>query len=374
MARYICSVCGYVHDESQADAWDNLPADWTCPVCGATKAQFESSGTATVEPDPSAEVAPSTEVTPSAARPTNRVLQSHRLFGYLFVGIYVLLLVQMIPRLWGYQIEFPPRTVLHFGLGLAVGVVLLLKIAIVRFFRRLDQSLVPMLGTFILVASVVLIGVSVPFAFQEALATGRLLTEENLARVETLLAQTGLEPERCADLASADSLRAGQRVLRRECVQCHDLRTVLAKPRTPANWRQTVKRMADRTTMLEPLGETQQWQVTAYLVALSPQLQRSVQQLREQQQQRDTTSPPNVAAGSNTPEPAAYDAAMAKGLFEAKCAQCHETSLVTDAPPGTGQEARQLVQRMVEEGLEATAPELDQITRYLTETFTKPGE
>ena len=42
MARYECSVCGYVYDESKEDTpWADLPHDWTCPVCAAAKAQFE---------------------------------------------------------------------------------------------------------------------------------------------------------------------------------------------------------------------------------------------------------------------------------------------------------------------------------------------
>ena len=38
MARYICNVCEYVHDEqSSGQQWDDLPEDWVCPVCGSPK-------------------------------------------------------------------------------------------------------------------------------------------------------------------------------------------------------------------------------------------------------------------------------------------------------------------------------------------------
>ncbi len=41
MARYECSVCGYVYDEDQEGVpWDSLPGDWVCPVCGAGKEDF----------------------------------------------------------------------------------------------------------------------------------------------------------------------------------------------------------------------------------------------------------------------------------------------------------------------------------------------
>ena len=50
MDRYVCSVCGYVYDPAEGDPengiepgtrFEDLPADWTCPVCGAEKDQFE---------------------------------------------------------------------------------------------------------------------------------------------------------------------------------------------------------------------------------------------------------------------------------------------------------------------------------------------
>lgn len=48
--KYTCSVCGYVYDPEKGDPehgikpgtpFSDLPADWTCPICGADKSQFE---------------------------------------------------------------------------------------------------------------------------------------------------------------------------------------------------------------------------------------------------------------------------------------------------------------------------------------------
>ena len=40
--KYICSVCGYVYDESQeAVPFNELPDDWKCPLCGAPKKVFK---------------------------------------------------------------------------------------------------------------------------------------------------------------------------------------------------------------------------------------------------------------------------------------------------------------------------------------------
>ncbi len=50
MDKYVCSVCGYVYDPEQGDpdngidpgtAFADLPDDWTCPICGASKDEFE---------------------------------------------------------------------------------------------------------------------------------------------------------------------------------------------------------------------------------------------------------------------------------------------------------------------------------------------
>ena len=108
----------------------------------------------------------------------------------------------------------------------------------------------------------------------------------------------------------------------------------------PDAWRQTVRRMADRTTLLDPLDEEQQWQVTAYLVALSPQLQQSVQQMREQQERRDETKQAAASMTGKREEPSAYDAVQAKRLFETKCSECHKLTLVEKKPPDSEDAAR----------------------------------
>jgi mono/diheme cytochrome c family protein len=230
------------------------------------------------------------------------------------------------------------------------------------------------LGTFLLVSSVVLIGISVPSAFREALAAGGVLNEANRQRVSTLLARTGLDQEQCARLTTPDALRQGHRLVRQECIDCHDLRTVLARPRTPENWRQTVRRMADRAMMLNPLEEEEQLLVTAYLVALSPGLQKSTQQLRQEQDRRDQSKRAAAAVAAEETSAVAYDPVAAQQLVETKCSQCHATDILELAPPANEQEAHALVTRMIDEGLEVTEEEINQIVRCLVEKYGKSVE
>ena len=39
--RYQCSVCGYIYDDSKEEIkFEDLPEDWTCPLCGVGKDKF----------------------------------------------------------------------------------------------------------------------------------------------------------------------------------------------------------------------------------------------------------------------------------------------------------------------------------------------
>ena len=49
MTKYVCDICGYEYDPAKGDpeggvapgiAFENLPADWVCPLCGVGKEDF----------------------------------------------------------------------------------------------------------------------------------------------------------------------------------------------------------------------------------------------------------------------------------------------------------------------------------------------
>ncbi len=50
MKKWQCIICGFIYDEEQGlpaegiaagTRWQDIPADWECPVCGASKDDFE---------------------------------------------------------------------------------------------------------------------------------------------------------------------------------------------------------------------------------------------------------------------------------------------------------------------------------------------
>lgn len=49
LRKWQCTVCGFIYDEEEGwpedgiqpgTPWDQVPASWVCPDCGATKSDF----------------------------------------------------------------------------------------------------------------------------------------------------------------------------------------------------------------------------------------------------------------------------------------------------------------------------------------------
>lgn len=49
MQKYECTLCGYIYDPAEGDAdggispgtdFKDIPDDWVCPLCGASKSDF----------------------------------------------------------------------------------------------------------------------------------------------------------------------------------------------------------------------------------------------------------------------------------------------------------------------------------------------
>jgi rubredoxin len=49
MSKFVCDICGYIYDPDLGDPdsgvepgtpFEDLPDDWVCPVCGASKDEF----------------------------------------------------------------------------------------------------------------------------------------------------------------------------------------------------------------------------------------------------------------------------------------------------------------------------------------------
>jgi len=332
---------------------------------------------------------PFDKATRTSAAPAS-LMRLHRVLGWAYAIIYVVMMWEMVPRLWHYQVELPPRTVVHMCLGLTIGVVLLVKISIIRFFRHLEEWM-PYLGVILLLCTVLLCGLSIPFGLREfvlARSAGGagVYSDESRARLATLLPLADFPENADLDeIGSRHGLREGRDVLVTKCVVCHDLKTILVQPRTPSNWWKTVERMAQKPSFDEPMTLGDQYLVTGYLIAISGDLQKSAKEKRLQDQAKvaaiaEVRQEANAVAAQNpaavpgvAPAPLElppFDAAEARTTYEKVCSQCHGLEDIDAKPPTSADEVKTLILRMIaENGLEASRSELDLVYLHMVSSF-----
>jgi len=299
----------------------------------------------------------------------------HRIVGATFVVIYAIMMVQMVPRLWEYQVELPARTIIHACMGITIGFLLVTKIAIIRWFQHFGKAL-PMIGATIMLCTLLLSFLSVPYALR-AHDFGSAETPANLERVARLLAPIDLGRP-TSELLTSAGLEHGREVLTNQCVVCHDLRTILRRPYTPEGWRDVVWRMAEKPQIQRPLREADLAPVTAYLVAITPDIQQSVRMKRASQEK--SGAPEASATGQPTPAAefaaaAALDLSVpatlskAQATYEKQCSACHELSDTDKVAPKSEAYWKDLVHRMNSENEAGiSAPDATLIIAYLAAT------
>ena len=74
--RYICQICGYVYDEAENAPWAELPDDWKCPLCGASKSDFVPEGSPAAAAEPGASGHEDAELKPLTAAETSALCTS----------------------------------------------------------------------------------------------------------------------------------------------------------------------------------------------------------------------------------------------------------------------------------------------------------
>lgn len=299
----------------------------------------------------------------------------HRLLGLMYVVIYVVLMVEMVPRLWEYQFELPARTVIHACMGIMIGILLVTKITIIRWMQHFGTAL-PSIGLGLLSCTIILATLSIPFALQ-AHDFGDALAPANLQRVKRVLSGLEFDQEVSVEsLASRESFEKGLAVLTTKCTDCHDVRTILNKPRNGKSWHSVVKRMAEKPTIGDRIFEGEIPVVTAYLIAITPDLQQSYK--RKKQDQRDQAASATHVQEATAPDvsgkpvAAAPDKAAGEQLLKDKCTDCHELDEIESHGGDTAEGWAAVVRAMVEDqDAELSEDEARQIVAYLAASRPK---
>jgi len=111
--------------------------------------------------------------------------------------------------------------------------------------------------------------------------------------------------------------------------------------------------------------------VIAYLVGISPGLQGAVKERLRQEQLTQTVQTASKKVRAASIPSGGFDIQKAKKLFEAKCSQCHAAKLPDESTMKTSEDVRELVMRMVSNGLAASDDELNSIIAYIVHASMK---
>jgi mono/diheme cytochrome c family protein len=154
----------------------------------------------------------------------DRIIQAHRLAGYLFIALFCIMTWFMIARNKNGPDDLPLRPMLHILIAMVLAPLLLVKVVIARYYKSFTTALVP-LGVTIFTLGFVLI----------ALTAGPFLLRR--AAVKDVSLQTIQMGAARIDLESAEALT------QKRCSRCHALDRVLGARKDARGWLGTIDRM-----------------------------------------------------------------------------------------------------------------------------------
>lgn len=158
-------------------------------------------------------------------RAINKTLvKLHRLFGWIFSAVFIFLIAVMINKVVGYQEEVSPRVALHIVLALGLIPLLVIKISIVRRYKRLSNYLVAF-GPVALGFAVALSGITAGYYFMHS---------KNIKYISI-----GEFDDKILDI------KLGRQVISMKCNKCHTLERVYRAVKSEDGWTSTVNRMAE---------------------------------------------------------------------------------------------------------------------------------
>ena len=137
----------------------------------------------------------------------------HRGLGYVFIVLYAVLLFEMLPRTWQFRVV-TPTGILHGILGVLIGVLLTVKIAVIRRFRTFGHRL-PWIGGTLAATTLITAALGVIPAWRVVRPFARLTPEQ----------------------------AQGREVVSRKCNQCHGASTIASEREDAGKWNRITRKM-----------------------------------------------------------------------------------------------------------------------------------
>ena len=180
-------------------------------------------------------------------RSSNKLLrQLHRILGYLFILIFFIMIIGMIIKVKGINYEFSPRITIHVVLALILIPILIVKILIARFFKRLYPNLV-LIGLLIFFLSFAMVGITAGYIF--------LQSPDKPETLKEVVSEPGkkVKQERGGD------------ILKKKCTICHTLERVNKAKKNETQWKATVDKMIEYIKNPDHLTEEEKTILINYL-------------------------------------------------------------------------------------------------------------
>src|ERR1700691_5496391 len=147
----------------------------------------------------------------------DRIIQAHRMAGYLFIALFCIMTWFMIARNQNGPDELSIRPMLHILIAMVLAPLLLVKVLIARYYKSFTTALVP-LGLTIFILGFVLIASSAgPYLLRRATVKEISMQTVNMEGVKI-------------DLESSEALT------QKRCSRCHNLDRVIGARKDARGW------------------------------------------------------------------------------------------------------------------------------------------
>ncbi|HKR64257.1 MAG TPA: hypothetical protein VJZ00_11050 [Thermoanaerobaculia bacterium] len=165
----------------------------------------------------------------------------HRGLGYVFILLYAALLFEMLPRTWEFRVA-TPTSIVHGILGVFIGLLLTVKIAVIRRFHSFGHRL-PWIGGTLAVTTIITAALGVVPAWRVVQPLAKLTPEQT----------------------------RGREALSSKCNQCHGASTIASEREDAREWSRITRKMQRFSRTIpgkDPISDEERIAAARYLSSI----------------------------------------------------------------------------------------------------------